>query len=63
MKIVVKCDQIYFSAEMNRKILTNRHGNLTFIRDDTNLFAVKEGERKSRFKESGKTGFDRPLLD
>jgi len=30
MKIIVKCDRIYFPGEKNRKILSNRHGNLIF---------------------------------
>ena len=55
MKIVVKCDQIYFSGGKNRKTLTNRHGNLISIRDDTDQFAVWEG-KKSRLKEPGKIG-------
>ncbi len=49
MKIVVKCDQIYFSGGRNRKILTNRYGNLIFIRDDTFQFAVR-GEEKAGSK-------------
>jgi hypothetical protein len=41
--------------------LANRYRNLIFVWKYVNVFAVKEGERKSRFKGTGKVGFDRPL--
>jgi hypothetical protein len=41
MKIVVKCDPIYFSGEKNRIKLGNRHGNL--IWEHPNAYSVKEG--------------------
>jgi hypothetical protein len=54
VKIIVKCDRIYFSGKKSRKILTNRHGNLISIRNDTNRFVAKEEKRKNRLKVTGK---------
>jgi hypothetical protein len=41
--------------------LANRYRNLIFVWKYANVFAVKEGERKGRFKGTGKVSFDRPL--
>jgi hypothetical protein len=47
VKIIVKYDRIYFPGMKSRKILTNRHGDLISLRDDTNRFVAKEEKRKT----------------
>jgi hypothetical protein len=47
MKIIVKCNPIYFLWEKNRKLLTNRDGNLILIREHGSLLAAKGGKEKA----------------
>jgi hypothetical protein len=62
VKIIVKYDRIYFPGKKSRKILTNRHGNLISIRDETRWLVVKEEKRRIRLKETAKIDLNRPLL-
>jgi hypothetical protein len=59
MKIVVKCNRLYFLRKKNRKILTNRNGNLILIGEYESLLAVKEGEGRSRPKGTETLAFGR----